>query len=192
MRFCLSWIGIGWLAGCAAKLQSEVDVEVPRLEPLRPAVVEDALLYLPGVIGRMVSAGDVDRDGREDLFTEHGGSRSAPEAIVAIDAHGSVIRRLWSFGALETKQVAWDVGDADGDGAADLLVGLPEHDGAGEDSGRARLISGRTGETLRTHEGERAFDRLGTAVTILGDIDGDGGAEYALVEPVQHSKVWGV
>lgn len=66
------------------------------------------------------------------------------------------------------------VGDVNGDGVDDLLVGAP---GAGvtfRSAGAAYLVSGDTGELLRTWRGAAADDQLGSAVCAAGDIDGDG------------------
>ena len=51
------------------------------------------------------------------------------------------------------------VGDVDGDGHDDVLVGAPFEDVNGLDSGIARLYSGLSGAQLRSHVGRIQFCR---------------------------------
>ena len=86
-----------------------------------------------------------------------------------------------------------DAGDVNGDGINDLLIGAPYGDGGGSNSGESYVIFGSTAiaksttATLRlgdldgnlgfTMTGLTAGDRLGYAVAIIGDINGDGFAD---------------
>lgn len=65
-------------------------------------------------------------------------------------------------------------GDADGDGRGDVIVGAPRTSVSGALAGRVEVLSGRTGDRLWTTEGQAPGDLLGTAVSGLGDLDGDG------------------
>jgi hypothetical protein len=71
------------------------------------------------------------------------------------------------------------VGDVDGDGRADFLVGAL-HDGG---AGSATIRSGRDGSELRRHDGEMANSDMGAAVELVGDVDGDGVADYVVSSP---------
>ncbi|MCB9872184.1 MAG: FG-GAP repeat protein [Planctomycetes bacterium] len=67
-------------------------------------------------------------------------------------------------------------GDVNGDGAPDLLCGDPAHNGG---AGRLWVVSGRTGQVLHDVAGTATTDHLGTLVTGLGDVDGDGIVDFA-------------
>jgi hypothetical protein len=56
------------------------------------------------------------------------------------------------------------VGDVDGDGYSDVIVGAPGNDFGGDGAGRAYVYSGKDGRRLLTLTGERAGDAFGSAV----------------------------
>lgn len=65
------------------------------------------------------------------------------------------------------------VGDLDGDGAQDLVIGAPFNDAGGSNAGRAYVHSSRTGARLFTFTGTPGSS-LGFGVDGAGDVDGDG------------------
>ncbi len=75
-----------------------------------------------------------------------------------------------------------NAGDVDGDGVDDLLIGEPFYYPTGglTYEGRVSVISGATHAVIRTHDGTQAQEMLGTAVAGVGDMDGDGIADYAI------------
>jgi hypothetical protein len=73
----------------------------------------------------------------------------------------------------------------DGDGVNDILVGEPGDDTVGTDAGSVLLYSGASGMFLRKCADPLSSpgDDLGSAVTALGDLDGDGVQEIAADAP---------
>ena len=74
-----------------------------------------------------------------------------------------------------------NAGNADGDGADDLLVWSPRDsqgmNGPVDDS-RVHLHSGRTGALLAVYEAEEREAHFGWGLQRLGDVDGDGRSEF--------------
>lgn len=75
------------------------------------------------------------------------------------------------------------VGDQDGDGIADLVVGNPLffHKSSGRPFiGAASVFSLGQGVRIWSHEGDTTYGRFGYDVAGLGDMDGDGVSEIAI------------
>jgi hypothetical protein len=79
------------------------------------------------------------------------------------------------------------LGDVDGDGIPDLAIGSPFDDPAGTDSGSVSLVSGATGHVLCRAQWGTAGDHLGTAVTRIDDVDGDGIDDLAASAPLHNA-----
>ncbi len=149
-------------------------------------------------LGREVRVRDLNADGIDDLVLtdpwhdQHGavyvfyGPLSGHMTPDQADAtyRGDGFFAKWGFfgGSL-------DVDDADGDGELDLLVGAPGFSTNGGNSGAAFLFLGPlVGE--HTHhdadlwiEGDHAVATVGYDVLFYGDVDGDGGSDFAVTAP---------
>lgn len=157
----------------------------------------------PGdAFGTCVCVGDVDGDDVADIVV----SANKVDAIGAPDAGAvyvfpgpvagnqvipaqSALIKLTGSAAVAGDEfgTALEIGDVDGDGLADLVVGAPKHDAAGHlDAGCTYMFRG--GATLASRGADQADhaidglevgDRLGARIA-CGDVDGDGSIDLVL------------
>jgi len=169
---------------------------------------------LTGVTGEfgtsIANAGDVDGDGVTDLAVgapadTAGGHDAGAFWVLLLEPDGTVsdfaVHRAPSLGGdLEAEDLLGSavagLGDVDGDGVADLVVGAPGADqrgavwvsllgsNAGVDSFR-KIDDGPDGLAGTTDR----LDRFGTSVTALGDLDGDGVGDLAVGAPLDDDGV---
>jgi hypothetical protein len=151
--------------------------------------------------GSSLAAADFDGDGTADLFA------GAPEAKNQGTQAGSVFAFRGGAGLVSggagSSAARYDgesagdrlgqslaLGDADGDGRADLLVGAPLFDLPSSNSGRAYLVLGGAylsgsialrADTVIVAEAS-AGDQLGAGLALV-DLDGDGRSELLLGAP---------
>ena len=134
----------------------------------------------------VAGAGDVDGDGVPDVMV--GAPRSAAAAGAALvfsGADGSLLHTFTGSAAGdELGRAVAGAGDVNGDGFADLIVGAPHADPAGPDSGAALVYSGADGSLLHAFSGSQADAQAGTAVAMLGDVDGDAHDDVVVSAPL--------
>ena len=145
----------------------------------------------------LAGAGDLDGDGLDDLvIAAHLNDEAAADAGQVYLVFGRISG--WSMdvdlsaadasylGSWELDQAGTSVagvGDVDGDGYDDLLIGAPYNDDAGTSAGQAYLVMGQDvgwamdvdlGLADASFLGEADDDQAGFQVAAAGDVDGDG------------------
>lgn len=128
-------------------------------------------------LGEAVSGlGDIDGDGFPD-FAVGGGGGASPPLRVHSGRDGRLLReQLGAMGTGFASRLA-SAGDVNGDGRAELLIGVPRT------SGRFELRSEPAGTLLYMEEGFDA-EELGDALAGIGDIDRDGWDDFAVAAPL--------
>ena len=162
-----------------------------------------------GQLGRgLAGGGDLDGDGLPDVvlgaptLSEHRGNAGAvyifngdtrlDESIMSADDRDAKVYSTtlrMRFGT-----ILRFIGDANGDGRDDLLIGAPGARAHGQKTGAAYLMLGHatnfSSGTAMLHtsldawyDGAAERDEAGTAITGLGDVDDDGYTEFAIGAP---------
>lgn len=127
----------------------------------------------------LARAGRVDGDAVEDFVV--GSSTGSNFAEVRSGADGALIHAFVGDASIDWFGTAVaGVGDANGDGASDVLIGASQ---GLLGRGYARLYSGATGELLFNFGGGAPLDLFGWSVSPAGDVDGDGRADFAIGAP---------
>ncbi|MBI3811090.1 MAG: FG-GAP repeat protein [Nitrospirae bacterium] len=93
---------------------------------------------------------------------------------------------LFSIFLLVSEAGAAVLGDVNGDGVPDVIVGSPHNSPNGvSDAGSVYVYSGSNGSLIFKINGLVAGAELGTSVALIGDINGDGREDFAAGAPRQ-------
>jgi FG-GAP repeat protein len=125
------------------------------------------------------AAGDVNNDGYPDMIAgAHNSDVNASNAGMARVYSGIDGSTLYTwYGSNAEDLFGMSVGggaDIDGDGYDDLVVGVRHDDTVGDNSGKVITYSGQTGAEIWTAYGLAEHDLYGFAVSMAGDVNGDG------------------
>ncbi|MBI4880391.1 MAG: FG-GAP repeat protein [Planctomycetes bacterium] len=120
----------------------------------------------------LAGAGDVDGDGRADLIVGLSAAGGTAAILFSGTDTGLTADPVWAAAALPglSGQEAWSVdsaGDVNGDGCADLLLGLPDGSGGSPSRGRALVVHGNFGAGATLVARQRRLDG-GAPVAPLG------------------------
>lgn len=134
--------------------------------------------------GRAIGgAGDVDADGAGDVLvgSRHDGSMNYGGRVrVYSGATGAILFDLFGSAFGDDFGASVDgVGDLDGDGHDDFIIGAPQPYGP-SDLGRAYVYSGATGTVMYSYTGSVIFSRLGGLVAGAGFIDADATPDFVM------------
>ncbi len=137
----------------------------------------------------MATAGDVDADGTPDYIVGAPGFAAVTptpfgRALVLSGADHSLIHEFTPAVLTRMGTAVSGAGDVNGDGHADLIVGAENASTAKTQAGRVTVFSGADGSELWSVDGKHAWDLLGSAVDVIGDVTGDG-------VPDQVAGAWG-
>jgi len=137
--------------------------------------------------------GDVDGDKVPDVYaSDFANSASGPSTgrvYIHSGADGRRLHRLTGeqpgdgFGIGSA-----DVGDVNRDGHADILVGAWQFAGAAPSGGKVYLYSGKDGSLMRAITGRIPGETFGFDATGVGDVDGDGVADFLLTSTWSNVK----
>jgi hypothetical protein len=129
----------------------------------------------------VASAGDTDRDGRNDIYVgdfcavDDVGACGAPrgQAYVFSGRTGALLHLFVGAEVNDGAGPGRSAGDVNRDGYADVVVGSYTNSTGAPAGGRVTVYSGRSGRVLFDHVGRNAGETLGYDAVGLGDVNRD-------------------
>lgn len=142
----------------------------------------------------VVATGDLDGDGANDFAVaapgelgEDGRYEGDAGAVFVYSGRTRALLRTLSDGLPGFGASMVNIGDANGDGVADLAVGSPSADhnlnAAIDYVGSVTVYSGADGAVVWSRNGESRLDELGWAVALAGDVNEDGVTDVIVGAP---------
>ena len=121
---------------------------------------------------------DLDSDGTADVYAADYADRARGQgtgrAFALSGVDGSPIHTWTGYRNKEGVGPGREAGDVDGDGIQDLAVGHYTSSDGARGAGKVSLLSGATGDVLRTITSTTRGENFGFDTVGLGDVNGDG------------------
>lgn len=147
---------------------------LPTLLPNSPAAFDFGFYFTAG-------AGDVNNDGTGDLFVaDFNDSAGRGAAYVFSGTTGALLHRFDGPAPLDGLGPGRGAGDVNGDGHADIIVGLYSSNTGAANAGRALVYSGRDYSVLRSITADLAQGQFGFDAVGIGDVNGDCAIDFAI------------
>ncbi|HXF49749.1 MAG TPA: hypothetical protein VNL73_10055 [Verrucomicrobiae bacterium] len=138
----------------------------------------------------LAGVGEINGDRKPDFIVgsplaDPGGVINSGSVYVYSGADGGLIYQLNGTDSERFGSSVDGVGDVNGDGKGDFIVGAPRTRVGGlSTAGSVFVYSGINGTVLYRRDGTFAFQQLGTAVGGVGDANFDGKADFIIGDPL--------